>query len=294
MLLPVIALLNAMNPTAIPSPALESLCTQVIQEAAVAFQALPLHPENVSLTVIDVEEGPTPRYRIGHFQGEKPTYPASVVKLCYLAYGAHLRDEGKLKMTPEIERAFQEMIKVSDNDATAFLVDVLTDTTSGPELSPKELAAWKHKREVVNRWLESRGFHGLNASQKTWSFGPYGRDRQSYGEQLGNRNSLTSNAMALLMAQILTDQIASPKSCEWMRGILKRTKEEEEGKPKIVTIAPKGSQVWSKSGWTSETRHDVAAVRLPNGKLRVLAIFTSGYADEVKLIPFLAERLLER
>ncbi len=35
------------------------------------------------------------------------------------------------RITPEIERALREMIQGSDNDAAAFLLDVLTDTAAG-------------------------------------------------------------------------------------------------------------------------------------------------------------------
>ena len=37
---------------------------------------------------------------------------------------------------------------------------------------------------------------------------------------------------------------------------------------------PPGSRLWSKAGWTSETRHDAAIVALPDGPRFILVAFT--------------------
>ena len=49
------------------------------------------------------------------------------------------------------------MITLSSNDATGFVVDSITGTTSGPELSGREWEEWKSKRNVVNRYFAKRG-----------------------------------------------------------------------------------------------------------------------------------------
>ncbi|MEO8378844.1 MAG: serine hydrolase, partial [Acidobacteriota bacterium] len=55
---------------------------------------------------------------------------------------------------------------------------------------------------------------------------------------------------------------------------------------------PAGSRLWSKAGWTSEVRHDVAYVELPNGRKLILVIFTRGTADDVTLIPAITRSVL--
>ena len=56
---------------------------------------------------------------------------------------------------------------------------------------------------------------------------------------------------------------------------------------------PPGAKLWSKSGETSEVRHDAACVELPNGRKLVLVIFTRGCADDKALLPGIGKRLLE-
>ena len=86
------------------------------------------------------------------------------------------------------------MIVDSGNEATGYVLDVLTDTTSGPELPPAELAVWHEKRNVVNRYFHQLGYTDINANRKTWNDGPYGRDKQAVDQFIPARNCLTTNA----------------------------------------------------------------------------------------------------
>ena len=54
----------------------------------------------------------------------------------------------------------------------------------------------------------------------------------------------------------------------------------EESQVKGFTGAglPAGSKLWSKAGWTSNTRHDAALVELPSGKRFILVTFTLNHA----------------
>jgi hypothetical protein len=52
---------------------------------------------------------------------------------------------------------------------------------------------------------------------------------------------------------------------------------------------PAGSKLWSKAGWTSNTRHDAALVELPSGKKFILVTFTLNHASDTTLIPFVAK-----
>ena len=76
------------------------------------------------------------------YHGDASFYPASLVKLFFMVETFH---QGHL--TPEVERALGEMIRVSDNDAAAFLVDVLTDTAGGSELNGKALEDFLERAE---------------------------------------------------------------------------------------------------------------------------------------------------
>jgi hypothetical protein len=55
---------------------------------------------------------------------------------------------------------------------------------------------------------------------------------------------------------------------------------------------PAGSKLWSKAGWTSQTRHDAAYVELPSGAKFVLVIFTVDHAGEQEIIPMVAKHII--
>ena len=55
---------------------------------------------------------------------------------------------------------------------------------------------------------------------------------------------------------------------------------------------PQGGKLWSKAGWTSETRHDAVYLELPGGAKFVLVIFTVNHANEREIIPTLARGII--
>jgi hypothetical protein len=54
-----------------------------------------------------------------------------------------------------------------------------------------------------------------------------------------------------------------------------------------------GAKLWSKAGWTSQTRHDAAYVELPDGARFVLVTFTTDHANERGIIEAVARRVVE-
>ena len=63
---------------------------------------------------------------------KKMIYPASVVKLVYGLAAYYWIKKGSLLLTEEIIDAVSKMLSFSSNNATSFLIDLLTGTTSGP------------------------------------------------------------------------------------------------------------------------------------------------------------------
>src|SRR5438067_5022315 len=109
------------------------LGAKLTRAADAALKDFPrLTADNLALSVIDLTKPDAPIR--ADYHGDAPFYPASVIKLFFMV---ETYRQGKL--TPEIQRALREMISVSDNDAAAFLVDILTDTCSGSELEGKAL-----------------------------------------------------------------------------------------------------------------------------------------------------------
>src|SRR5918998_365787 len=148
------------------------------------------------------------------FRGAEPIYPASVVKLFYLAAAHRWLEDGRLKESEEFTRALRDMIVDSSNDATHYVMDSLSGVSNGAELSPAELKEWSERRNVVNRYFASLGYAvgpgRINVNQKPWCEGPYGRERQFLGPNFENRNKLTTDATAALLTDIVLGRAVTP------------------------------------------------------------------------------------
>jgi beta-lactamase class A len=213
------------------------------------------------------------------------------VKLFFMAEVFH---QGRT--SAEIERALREMIRLSDNDAASFLLDVVTDTTSGPELEGEALKQFIDRRRTVNRYFATLGYD-ISAMIKPFSFGPFGRDMQAMGEKLANRNRATANSFASLLLWIVRRHAISVRASDAMLALLDRPlapvrPDENQVKEFFGESLPEGSRLWSKEGDTSEVRHDAAYVELPGGKKLIVVILARGAADEKALLPAIGKHLL--
>lgn len=273
-------------------PADPSLELALRKTAELTLEDFPkLTADNLAMTLVDVTK-PDVVAR-ADYHGNAPFYPASVVKLFYMAEVFHQH----LETQPDVDRALREMIHVSDNDATAFLLDVISDTCSGSQLEGRALRKFIDKRRVVNKWLGPLGYD-ISAMAKPWSFGPFGRDVQLMGgPERPNRNRATANSVASLLLWIVRHRAVSPAASDAMLALLERPlspprADENQVKEFIGESLPPGAKEWSKAGWTSEVRHDAALIELPSGRKLIMVIFTRGTADDVKLIPALAKNIL--
>ncbi|OKH26241.1 serine hydrolase [Hydrococcus rivularis NIES-593] len=236
------------------------------------------------------------------YRGDERIYPASIVKLFYLVAIHEWLEGGMIPESTELNRAIRDMIVDSSNDATSLVVDVLTGTTSGPELPPGPLETWKYQRNIVNRYFQSLGWEELaqiNVNQKPWGDGPYGRERAFLGEMMENRNMLTTNAVARLLHAIVGGVAVSSARSQQMMDLLKRnldvatssaSDEENQVTGFLGEGLPTNAQLWSKAGWTSQVRHDAAYIEIPNRQPYLLVVFTEGKADTKKkeILPFIS------
>ncbi|HEY4639995.1 MAG TPA: serine hydrolase [Thermoanaerobaculia bacterium] len=269
-------------------PSIETKLRHVAESTLKDFPKL--KAEDLSLTMVELTNMST--ISRGDYHGDAPFYPASVVKLFYMAEIYHQKKE----TLPDVPRALGEMIHVSDNDATAFILDAISDTCSGPELDGRALKKFIDKRSVVNRWLVPLGYD-ISAMAKPWSFGPFGRDVQLLGANREHRNRATANAVASMLLWIVRGRAVSPEASKAMMELLNRPmdtprKDENQIKEFLGEALPAGSKLWSKAGWTSEVRNDAAYIELPNGKKFILVVFTRGIADDVKLLPAIGAKVL--
>ncbi len=239
------------------------------------------------------------------YRGVERIYPASIVKLFYLVAIHEWLEKGMVQTSTELERAMRDMIVDSSNDATSLVVDVLSGTTSGPELPSGPFETWKSQRNIVNRYFQSLGWsemETINVNQKTWCDGPYGRERAFLGELMENRNMLTTNATAILLHSIVGGVAVSSARSQTMMSLLKRSlnpadlttdSDENQVTGFLGAGLPQDAQVWSKAGWTSQVRHDAAYIELPNQRPYLLVVFIEGRAHSQNraILPFISQQI---
>lgn len=239
------------------------------------------------------------------YRGVERIYPASVIKLFYLVAIHEWMERGMTQSSPELERAIRDMIVDSSNDATGYVMDVLTGTTSGPELPPGPFETWKHQRDLVNRYLKTLKWPELatiNANQKTWCDGPYGRERAYLGDGYENRNMLTTEASARLLHSIVGGVAVNAARCQTMMRFMTRdldpqvlaTDPENQVTGFLGAGVPVESQVWSKAGLTSKVRHDAAYIEADGAHPYLLVVFTEGaeHSNNEDILPFVSAQIL--
>lgn len=266
-------------------PAIETKLRRAAETSLLQFPAM--KADDLAISLVDLtKESVLAR---GDYHGDAPFYPASVIKIFFMT---DLFLQRKFDL-PDVPRATREMIGVSDNDATAYIVDILANTEPGPDLSPNELQRFIDRRRAINRDFVRLGYGMISAMCKPWSFGPYGRDRQVIGPNRENRNKLTANATTSLMLWIARGH--APES-QLMLNFLSRPlsparADENQLAEFIGAATPAGARFYSKAGWTSEVRHDTAYIELAGGRKFVLSIFTRGQAQDTKLVPAIARNV---
>ncbi len=300
-------------------PQLTSLAEQALADTHAKFPDL--KSEQIALTwlvydrpipvntggAITADELWTYPVRGFNYRGGDRIYPASIAKLFYLLAMHEWLEQGMATASGELDRALRDMIIDSSNDATSLVVDTLTGTTSGPELSAGPFETWKAQRNLVNRYYQSLGWLELdpiNINQKTWSDGPYGRERLFVGEMRENRNMVTTDAVARLMHSIVGGAAVSGDRSSQMMQLFHRDLqlaqtlpdpgEENQVNGFLGAGLPAQSQIWSKAGWTSQVRHDAAYVELSDRQPYLLIVFTEGTANSQnrQILPFISDRFV--
>ena len=283
------------------SASLQSMLEAAVAQATAASPDK-FKPEESAATLIDLRNPGSMPW--GSVRGEERIYPASVVKMFYLAALERQLEDGKVTMTPELTRGLHDMIVDSSNEATQYILDVLTDTSSGAELPPKEFTKWQYKRNRVNRFYSAMGYTNINVNQKTFCEDAYGIEQQSRNYKGENRNMLTTDTTARLLAEIVTGRMNTPERTKAMMDLLSRDWSKPSEDPDnqavgftgnaLIDMKLTGTRLWSKAGWTSKSRHDAAYVETPDGLKFVVVVFTENHANYRDAIPAIAKEIINK
>lgn len=259
----------------------------------------------MSVVLIDLNQG-----AIAYHQPELPHYPASIAKLFWMAalYGQF--QQGLLN-----EADFQEdlklMVQRSDNNAASHIVDAITRTTFQAKGSPEAYQAWSLQREQLNLFFTLAGYQNLNVTQKTYPIPdikveePLGFDLQMrYDPNNPNqpiRNQLSAWHAARLMYEIASQQAIAPDASQKMLKLLRRDLRQNWQTPTnffnpvqhfFGAGLPPETDFYSKAGWTTQGRHEVAYIASPDGTQKyILSIFADhvSYAENRTFFPEVAK-----
>ncbi len=262
--------------------------------------------QNIAITWIGYQnDKPSPLSGYGTgWNSNKLLYPASIVKLVYaLAIEIWIKKDLILE-SDELSRASYEMIANSSNDATSYILDILTGSTSGPSLNKQNFKGWEIQRKLINSWLEKLQWpelKGFNCCQKTWNEGPFGREKDFYGVKNDNRNSMTTDGTARIFESVMTNGMLSSESSKRLKKYFSRSLDlitrkndlENQIDGFLGEGVPINSNMWSKAGLMSEVRHDAAWIEAPNRNPMLLVVFTTGekLAKDSFLLPALSSEL---
>ena len=236
---------------------------------------------------------------------QKMIYPASVVKLVYGLAAYYWVKKGRLLLTDEIIDAVRKMLSFSSNNATSFLIDLLTGTTSGPSIEGELWENWKYQRTIINDWLHDLHWEeliGINCCQKTWDDGAFGREKEFYGYENNNRNAMTTDSAARILEEIMI-HIDYQKNDLNLRNFLKRNLNKVILKNDSLNQIdgflgaglPESINLWSKAGLMSEVRHDSAWWINSQSLQTLLVVFCNGekYSKDTSFLPVIAKEVYE-
>ena len=262
--------------------------------------------KNIAITWIRYNnQTPSPCNGYGTgWNSNKSYYPASIVKIIYALATQIWIKQDLIIDSDELRRALYEMIANSNNDATSYILDLLTGTTSGPSLNEQNFEAWKIQRQSINHWLEGLKWPEMknwNCSQKTWNEGPFGREKDFYGKSNENRNRMTTEGIARLFESLMTNTMIQKAANEHFKKVFKRSLDPVSRKQNLENQIdgflgeglPSSAKLWSKAGLMSEVRHDVAWWKAPNKNPMLAVVFTTGkeLVKDQFLLPAISSQL---
>jgi len=236
---------------------------------------------------------------------KKMVYPASIVKLVYGLATYYWIKKGSLLLSDEIIDAVWKMLSFSSNNATSFLIDLLTGTTSGPCIEGELWENWKYQRNIINDWLHDLNWEelsGINCCQKTWDDGPFGREKEFYGNNNKNKNAMSSDSAARVLEEIMI-HIDYQKNDLNLRSFLKRNLNKVVLKKDSLNQIdgflgaglPESIKLWSKAGLMSKVRHDSAWWTNSKCLQTLLVVFCNGekYYKDTSFLPLVAKEVYE-
>ena len=234
---------------------------------------------------------------------QKELYPASIIKLIYGLAVYHWIGKKQLIYDHQIDNAVEQMLSKSSNDATSFIIDILTGTTSGPSIEGESWAHWKYQRQIINHWLKEFKWSELdrfNCCQKTWEDGPFGREKDFYGMNNWNKNLMSTNGTARILEEIMMHIKYEANNINLKKYLSRKLKKDLINNDQNNQIngflgegIPEGTPFWSKAGLMSLVRHDAAWWINNDYSQTLLVVFCDGkeFSQSETFLPNLSREI---
>ncbi len=248
-----------------------------VAQARSAFLAVKPYVTRLDVTLLVSNGDGT--WRRGSYNPETIAYPASCVKLAYLASAMYWsRTHGHAYTY--LDSSVRPMIEVSSNEQTGVVVDAIT---GAPNYSTSSQDAafftWYAKRQYTENFLSARGLlDNQTILHKTYpsnsGSSPTGAESVAINYRGGNR--MQPRASASLMLEIVKGAI-EPDATAYMRELLCHDRWGSDSE--LGFGLPPGTIYENKLGLAYDTLEDIAYVILPNGQEFILAAFSNGFVS---------------
>jgi beta-lactamase class A len=213
-------------------------------------------------------------------------YAASTMKLPLLVAAYRLHERGELDLDASVPVHNRH---ASALDGSPFSLDQDDDQDDetwdgiGGDLTLRELARRATVRSgnlATNLLLEHVGTAEVAAVLRDAGCSPRTVVSRGIGDAAargsGAGNLVTAADLALLLGGVATGTLAAPATCAEVEAVLAA----QEHREQIPAGLPAGTYVAHKTGWVEGLAHDVALVRPERRPPYVLAVCTTGDADE--------------
>ena len=232
-------------------------------------------------------------------------YPASIVKLVYGLAIHKWIEQQLLTFDDFIDNAVYKMLQHSSNDATSFVVDILTGSTSGPSITGESWENWQQQRKLINDWLNSINWNelkGFNCCQKTWEDEPFGREKDFYCINGENRNSMSTEGTGRIFESIMRHLTYTKDNVNLKYYLSRNLKKEFYSLDKNNQIEgflgeglPEETPFWSKAGLMSEVRHDAAYWINDDSSETLLIVFGNNkeFVKDQSIFPLISKTIYE-
>lgn len=259
--------------------------TSAVEAARTRFLAMRTEnqPAFKRLNACVLLDSPDGTWRRGGHGMDATQYPASCVKLAYMA-AAMDWERAHGKPVGHFDADTAPMIVSSDNVATGRVVDDITTTvnhTGGT--SDPAYAEWAKARGYTERYLDGRGLLGAQTIlHKTY---PTNSGEMPQGFELALKdargpNLMTARLSASLMLEI-TKGALEPRATAYMRKLLTHDRWDDDSVSGFGV--PPGATYENKPGVAYDTLEDIAYIKMPgNGREMILAVFSNAYSGSEK------------